>query len=190
MEVVEVYSFNGGLKAIKQNHPDELWEVVNAIRAVNPAKMRTKISKEGTMLGKRLFSPVALNKAILDNNLYKKGWTKPRIALDDKQSFIEGDGVKNRVGLEIQFGKYAFLGWDIFGKMPIFAKNKDYKVGIEVVPSKLLQNEMSSGVGSFTHIVNILKKRGISDVDIPVLILGISQHKSKENKAYKELGIK
>ncbi len=190
MEVVEVYSFNNGLEAIRSHHKKELTEIVNAIRAVNSAKMRTKISKEKTMKGTKLFSPIALNKAILDNGLYKKGWKKPKIALDDSQSFIEADGVKNNVGLEVQFGKYAFLGWDIFGKMPIFAKNKDYKVGIEVVASKPLQVEMSTGVGSFTHIVNILKKRGVSNVDIPILILGISQHKNIDERIYEELGLK
>jgi hypothetical protein len=32
------------------------------------------------MSGKKLFSPVELNKAILDNNLYKNGWSKPKIS--------------------------------------------------------------------------------------------------------------
>lgn len=155
--------------------------------------MKTKISKEKTMKGVKLFSPIALNKAILNKNLYKRGWTKPKIDLDESNSFIEADGVKNNVGLEIQFGKYAFLGWDIFGKMPIFAKNKNYKVGIEVVASKTLQVEMSTGVGSFTHIVNILKRRGVSNVDIPILILGIGEKKYKDKRTddiKKELGLR
>src|SRR3989344_2364875 len=180
MDVLEVYSFNNGLEVIKKNYPKELKEVVEAIRSVNSRRMRIKVSEEKTMEGQKLFSPIALNNAILDKNLYKKGWTKPKIPLDDKNSFIEADGVKNDVGLEVQFGKYAFLGWDIFGKMPIFAKNKDYKVGIEVVASKTLQGQMSTGVGSFTHIVNLLNKRGVSNVDIPVLILGIGEKKYKD----------
>lgn len=192
MEILEFYSFNGGLNAIKRKHTAELREVVNAIRSVNASKMKTKISKEKTMKGVRLFSPIALNKAILDNYLYKRGWEKPKIELDESHSFIEADGVKNDVGLEIQFGKYAFLGWDIFGKMPIFAKNKDYKVGIEVVASKTLQGEMSTGVGSFTHIVNILKRRGVSNVDIPILILGMGEEKDRDEgkNIEKELGLK
>src|SRR3989344_9431683 len=177
MDVLEAYSFNNGLEVIREKYLNELKEVVDAIRSVDSTLMKTKLSKEKTMSGKSLFSPIALNKAILDNTLYKKGWTKPKIPLDDKNSFIEADGVKNDVGLEVQFGKYAFLGWDIFGKMPIFAKNKDYKAGIEVVASKTLQGEMSTGVGSFTHIVNILNKRGVSNVDIPILILGIGEKK-------------
>ena len=189
MDILEVYSFNNGLEVIKKKYLKELREVVEAIRSVDATIMKTKLSKEKTMSGKSLFSPIALNKAILDNTLYKKGWTKPKIELDDNHSFIEADDVKNDVGLEVQFGKYAFLGWDIFGKMPIFAKNKDYKVGIEVVASKTLQGQMSTGVGSFTHIVNLLNRRGVSNVDIPILILGIGEKKYKDEGMNKMLGL-
>ncbi len=189
MDVLEIYSFNKGLEIIKKHYKEELREVVEAIRSVDSTVMKTKVSKEKTMMGRKLFSPVNLNKAILDNNLYNKGWSKPKINLDGKNSFIEADGVKGEVGLEVQFGKYAFLGWDIFGKMPIFAKNKNYKVGIEVVPVKSLQKQMSTGVGYFDHIVSLLKKRGISNVDIPVLILGIGEKKHSKKETNAILGL-
>lgn len=189
MDILEVYSFNNGLEVIKKKYVNELREVVQAIRNVDSNIMKTKVSKEKTMPGMALFSPIALNKAILEENLYKKGWKKPKILLDENSSYIEADGAKNDVGLEVQFGKYAFLGWDIFGKMPIFAKNKDYKVGIEVVASKSLQEQMSTGVGSFTHIVNILNKRGVSDLDIPIIVLGIGEKKYKKDGMDKMLGL-
>ena len=101
MDVLEAYSFNNGLEVIREKYLNELKEVVDAIRSVDSTLMKTKLSKEKTMSGKSLFSPIALNKAILDNNLYKKGWTKPKIDLDESHSFIEADGVKNNVGLEV-----------------------------------------------------------------------------------------
>lgn len=189
MDVLEVFSFNKGLEVIKKEYHDELKEVVEAVRSVDSNLMKTKVSKEKTMSGRKLFSPVALNKAILTDILYKRGWSKPKIALDDNNSFIEADGVKGDVGLEVQFGKYAFLGWDIFGKMPIFAKNNNYKVGIEVVPVKSLQKQMSTGVGSFNHIVSLLEKRGVSNVDIPILILGIGEKKHSDEDINKLLGL-
>lgn len=191
MDVLEIYSWHGGLEIIKKEHKRELKEVIDAIRSINEEDVKTKVSKEKTMQGRSLYSPIALNKAILIDNLYNKGWSKPKIALDENHSFIEADGVKGEVGLEVQFGKYAFLGWDIFGKMPIFARNKNYSVGIEVVAVKSLQAQMSTGVGSFTHIVNLLKKRGVSNVDIPILILGIGEkkHSDKNKSIDKELGL-
>ena len=173
MDVLQEYSFKNGLELMKEQHPHELKEIINAIKSVNSKKMRLKKSKEKTMPGKMLYSPIALNKAILDKYLYRRNWTKPKIQLDDRRSFIEADAVKNRVGVEIQFGKYAFLGWDILGKMVIFAKNDYYDVGVEVVPIRAFSKEMSTGVGSFEQITTILKKRGAADIDIPVAVLGI-----------------
>ena len=192
MDILDIYSFKGGLEIIKKEYGKELKEVVDAIRTVDSKLMKTKISKEKTMPGKKLYSPKALNKAILDENLYKKGWSKPKILLDKKSSFIEADGAKGNVGLEVQFGKYAFLGWDILGKMVIFAENGNYDVGIEVVPVKSLQKKMSTGVGSFTQIVNILERRGVADKDIPILILGIGRKKESDSKRDidEELGLK
>jgi hypothetical protein len=83
------------------------------------------------------------------------------------------DGLKNRVGLEIQFGKYAFMGYDIFSKMPIFAKNNLIDCGIEVVAMPSLLKYMSTGVSSFNQIVMDMEARGVADIDIPTLIVGV-----------------
>lgn len=173
MQIANRYSFKNGLEKLKKNKPSELSEVINAIQQVNAAKCKTKVSKEKTMPGKMLYSPKALNKESLDNFLYKRGWAKPKIPFERPGSYIEGDGVKNNVGLEVQFGKYAFLGWDILGKMVIFAKQGHYKYGIEIVPMASLRKKMSTGIGSFEQITNILEKRGISNLDIPVAVLGV-----------------
>jgi hypothetical protein len=173
MEVLATFSFKKGFEIMKKKYPKELNEIYDAINNIEGKLMRTKESKEKTMPGKMLFSPKAMNRAILEDFLYRKDWKKPRIKLDRHGSFIEADAVKNGVGVEVQFGKYAFLGWDIFGKMIIFSKQKHYKVGVEIVAMNSLQREMSSGVGSFQQIVNILKARGESDIDIPVAVLGI-----------------
>lgn len=97
------------------------------------------------------------------------------------------DGVKNGVGLEIQFGKYAFMGYDILSK-PIFAAKGMIDCGIEVVSMKSLSTgklsetvlveeatgyRMSTGVSFFEQIKADLEARGAADLDIPVLILGI-----------------
>jgi len=173
MKVSKYYSFKQGLEILKKEKTEELQEVIDAIKAVDAKKCKTKKSKEKTMPGRMLYSPIDMNNEILTNILYKQGWSKPKLPFERPGSFIEGDGVKNDVGLEVQFGKYAFLGWDILGKMSIFAKKDYYKYGIEVVPMGTLQKQMSTGVGSFEQITNLLEQRGESDLDIPVAILGI-----------------
>jgi len=84
------------------------------------------------------------------------------------------DFVKNRVGVEVQFGKYAFMVYNVCAKMTIFNKMDVIDVGIEIVPIKALADEMSTGISYFEQFVWDLEHRGISDIDIPVLILGIA----------------
>lgn len=45
--------------------------------------------------------------------------------------------------------------------------------GIEIVPVKGLVDGMSTGVSYFEQFVWDLEHRGVSDIDIPVLVLGI-----------------
>lgn len=57
--------------------------------------------------------------------------------------------------------------------MTIFKKLNVIDAGIEIVPVKDLADEMSTGVSYFEQFVWDLEKRGTSNIDIPVLILGI-----------------
>jgi len=139
-------------------------------------------------LGENQHSPCALNKAF-KTEFEERGWRTHRVACeyptqyytDDYQlgnsfsgAFREMDFVKNRMGVEVQFGKYAFMVYNVCAKMTIFHKLDVIDVGIEVVPVKEFANEMSTGVSYFEQFVWDLEQRGVSDIDIPVLILGIT----------------
>ena len=63
--------------------------------------------------------------------------------------------------------------YNVCAKMTIFHRLGHIDVGIEVVPLKELALQMSSGVSYFEQFVWDLEQRGVSDIDIPVLILGI-----------------
>ena len=83
------------------------------------------------------------------------------------------DFVKEHLGVEVQFGKYAFMVYNVCAKMTIFNKMGFIDAGIEIVPIKQFADEMSTGVSYFEQFVWDLDKRGVADIDIPVLILGI-----------------
>lgn len=83
------------------------------------------------------------------------------------------DGIKNKVGVEIEFGKYSFMGYDLFSKMILFKNQNLIECGIEVVVGQSVAKNMSSGVGSFNHIHVDMTNRGEADLDIPCLVLGI-----------------
>ncbi|MDA2936060.1 restriction endonuclease [Patescibacteria group bacterium AH-259-L05] len=194
MKIINTYSFKNGEEFIKKNHPQELTDILRAIRRLNAITCLTKESREKTMKGKLLFSPRDIND-YLKLELHKKGWTKkaegkrkkfiePRHNFG-KGKFREMDGIKNKVGLEIQLGKYAFMGYDIFSKMIIFKKLRYIECGIEVVPSHELQKQMSTGVSSFDQLLVDFENRGEGNIDIPVYIIGIGLTEQEKIKAVK-----
>ena len=57
--------------------------------------------------------------------------------------------------------------------MTIFKNLGHIDAGIEIVSVKSFADEMSSGVSYFEQFVWDLKNRGVADIGIPVMILGI-----------------
>ena len=78
-----------------------------------------------------------------------------------------------KLGIEVQFGKYAFMVYNVCAKMTIFSKMGVIDTGIEIVPVKNFADEMSTGVSYFEQFAWDLEHRGTSNIDVPVLILGI-----------------
>ncbi|MBV6341649.1 BglII/BstYI family type II restriction endonuclease, partial [Candidatus Magnetobacterium casense] len=89
-------------------------------------------------------------------------------------AFRDMDFVKERLGVEVQFGKYAFMVYNVCAKMTIFNKLGVINAGVEIVPVKEFAAEMSTGVSYFEQFVWDLETRGSADIDIPVLIIGVS----------------
>ena len=187
MRLAAQYSFKNGLDEVTSRYPHLLAEVTNAIRSVDASIAKIKLSKEKTKVGRMLFSPVALNRAF-QNELYPKGWKNRTVDceyptthyLEDytirsslKGAFRDMDFVKDGLGVEVQFGKYSFMVYNVCAKMTIFRNLGFIECGIEIVPVKALALEMSSGVSYFEQFVWDLESRGVADIDIPVLTLGI-----------------
>jgi len=180
MKIIAKYSHKNGESFIKEKHSAELKEIEEVIKSIDASKFRTKISKEKTMLGKALYSPKELNSEFM-KRFYELGWKKVRIEMTtfvpelnaEHKGYREMDLVKNKVGLEIQFGKYAFMVYNILAKMTIFAKQGIIDCGVEIVPMLSMAKEMSSGVSYFEQIKSDLEYRGISNIDIPTLIIGV-----------------
>jgi hypothetical protein len=61
-------------------------------------------------------------------------------------SYNQTDFVKEKIAVEVQLGKYFAVTYDLFVKHLSFYNAGLINLGIEIVPSKELQLEMSSGV--------------------------------------------
>lgn len=201
MKIIETYSHLNGLEYLLV-HRKELWEeIIDVIKAVEAKKCKTKVSKEKTMKGMLLYSPIEMNNAF-KQELSKHCWEESRVSYwvtkDEKlirktlamppdaqkqmieshgeiaiRSYNQTDFVKERVALEIQFGKYAFVAYDLFVKHLAFYIGDYIDVGIEVLPMKSLQSQMSSGVAYYEgELYNVVRQgRGVPAV--PLVIIGV-----------------
>jgi len=201
MKIAETYSHLNGLEFLLVHKPN-LWKEIQAVIAtVDAEKCRTKVSKEKTMRDRVLFSPIDMN-AEFNRLLRNKSWEESRVSYwvtkseklirktltmsSDEQkleieaagetpifSYNQTDFVKDRVAVEVQFGKYAFVAYDLFVKHLAFYVGDRIDVGIEILPMKSLQSQMSSGVayyeGEFYNVVR--QGRGVPAV--PLVLIGI-----------------
>jgi len=133
MKIAETYSHLNGLEFLLVHKP-KLWqEIQSVITAVDATQCRTKVSKEKTMKGKLLFSPIEMN-AAFKRLLRESSWEESRVsywvtrseklirktltmsAEQQKReieaagetpifSYNQTDFVKDRVAVEVQFGK-------------------------------------------------------------------------------------
>jgi hypothetical protein len=201
MKIAETYSHLNGLEFLMVHKPTLWREVRDVIRAVDASKCRTKVSKEKTMPGKLLYSPVAMN-ARFERLLQARGWEENRVSYwvtrseklirrtlsmspEEQKKEIKASGetpifsynqidfVRNRVAIEVQFGKYSFVAYDLFVKHLAFFVGDLMDVGIEILPMKSLQGEMSSGVPYYEgELYNVVRQgRGVPAV--PLVIIGV-----------------
>ena len=151
MKIAGVYSFNNGKEAITRQHRERLDEVLQVIDAIDAESCKIKESKEKTMMGRLIYSPPALNNkfkeqfatrnwvnykviAEYSKDYYVPGYIPPARSGREPAPFRDMDFVKNKLGIEVQFGKYSFMVYNVCAKMTIFAKMGVIDCGIEIVP--------------------------------------------------------
>lgn len=185
MKITAYYSFNKGLEVIENDFPAQIEEVRKIIATVDASQCQEEGGK-----GRTLFSPACLNGKFREE-FNRKGWDHHKEdceyiygihlegyvppTLEGNAPFREIDFLKPdvKLGIDVQFGKYAFMVYDVCAKMTIFHNFGLINAGIEIVPTKHLADRMSAGVSYFEQVAWDLAKRGVSNIDIPVLILGI-----------------
>ncbi len=180
MRVVYEYSHLGGSEILRVRYPDidrQINEVIVSIKA-----LKLKKSKEKNIKGKMLYSPKHLNKQFT-KSFNKLGFSEvreyytikiPNSKVKIKGSYKQIDFVKGKILVEVQFGKYPFMFYDIAKFQYFFNENKA-DVGVEIVPCHALQQGMSSGVSYGEHLVYDIErlKRHFPAVPVKVLLIDI-----------------
>ena len=202
MKIAQKYSHLNGEEYLIVHHNDLYKEIKRVIASIDADQFRTKISKEKRKIGNSLLSPIDLNEAF-NAEFIKRKWAESRynyyitlnrelmeksvlmsakeqkeflIANGEKEpiySYNQTDFVKDKMAVEVQFGKYAFVAFDLFVKHMLFYSGGVINLGIEILPTKRMQAQMSSGVAYYEGEVYNVMRQGRNSPPVPLLILGI-----------------
>lgn len=201
MRIETFYSHLNGWEWLQVQRPGFWQEIEAVIASIDAAKFLTKISKERTMAGRLLYDPGTLN-GEFKKLLEEAGWSESRVqywVTDDAQliretlplepseqyariasrektpirSYNQTDFVKERVAIEVQFGKYSFIAYDLFVKHLAFYVGDKIDCGVEILPMKSMQMIMSSGPGYYEGALYDLVRQGRGVPGVPLVIVGI-----------------
>ena len=198
MQVVASYSHLGGKEFLLVRR-GQIWdEIVAVVESVDAASCRQKshrgdikyrarllnesISMEFVGRGwdrhSRLKFSVTSDEHVL-RNIVKLQQREQQKAIDDAglsriDSYYESDFAKERIAVEVQFGPIDSVSHDIFVKHSIQFLSGLIDVGVEIVPMKELQANMSASEGYYeVSLFNILR-HGRNVPAVPLVLIGVA----------------
>lgn len=202
MKIAAMHSHQNGWEFIKVHKPALWTEIESIVRGVDATKCKVKVSKEKRTKGNVFYSPIEMNKRMTSEFAARKwkeqrtsywvtedakliertmklpaGEQKKQIEEAGKRpifSYNQTDFVKDRIAVEVQFGKYSFVAYDLFVKHMAFYIGNVIDVGVEILAMKALQEEMASGVGYYeAELYNLIREgRGVPAV--PLVLIGVT----------------
>ena len=201
MKIGAKYSHLNGLEWMMV-HQKGIWrEIQEVIRSIDADQFRIKKSKEKRMMGQMKIAPIAINVA-MKSEFGKRGWEHSfvryyvtddygltskilRLILAEQEekiraagkrlisSYHQTDFQKNRVAVEVQLGKYSFIEFDLFVKHLGFYIGNTIDVGVEIVPMKKMQEQMSSGPGYYERVLHHIARQGRGAPAVPLILIGV-----------------
>ena len=207
MRIANIYSHLNGYEFLIVHKP-ELWEEIKDTIESIDANLYTKISKAKPSSGQVFYDQKQLNNVIKEK-LTALNWNDVRIPYyvtsdidvireivplrdkDEQKKIIlergleplktnnQVDFVKDRVAIEVQFGKYFSVAYDLHVKHTFFFLRNDIDVGIEIIPTKTMERKMDTGVAWFENEVANVVREGRSNPTVPIIMIGIEPEEIK-----------
>lgn len=201
MKIAAMHSHQNGWEFVKVHKPALWTEIEKVFAGVDATECKSKVSKEKRTTGVVFYSPIEMNKRMVrgfsqrewkeqrtsywvteDSKLIEKTLKMP--AAEQKReieaagkrpifSYNQTDFVKDRIAVEVQFGKYSFVAYDLFVKHMAFYIGNVIDVGVEILAMKSLQEEMASGVGYYEGELYNLIREGRGVPAVPLVLIGV-----------------
>lgn len=201
MKIANYYNHLNAREYLIVNKPTQYEEIKSCLESID-ANRFLKISCDKANLGRIFYDQSDLNRAI-KTILNEDGWLESVIHYyvtgdedtsreivnildkDVQKSIIENRGFtsystnnqvdfqKDRIAVEVQFGKYFSVAYDLHVKHTFFYCRNDIDVGIEIIPTKVMEEHMDTGVAWFENEVTNVIREGRTNPPVPIIILGI-----------------
>lgn len=201
MKIAQKYSHLNGEEYLLVHHKKEYKQIKEIIKSIDATKHKTKKSLEKGRKGSLVYNPSTLNNDFKEK-FTSLDWEEKRrdffvstdfevvktiepLSFEEQRKYLESinhplynsynqtDFIKNKIGVEVQLGKYFAVTYDLFVKHLSFYSGRIINIGIEIVPTKKMQHEMSSGPPWFEKEVHNVMRHGRTNPPVPLLILGI-----------------
>lgn len=174
MFIQSVLSHLGGWSKLEATKPTEFQELITTIDRLDLSESSTQRKLHSGHLS---FSPVALHKQFMEVTK-GHGWETKRLTFG-KTNYSEIDVIKDKVGIEFAFGKFAFVESDLFVKFPIFVRARQIDIGVVLIPTKSLANKLNSGIGYYEMIETRMLEAAPGNLRYPFALIGISDQPTK-----------
>lgn len=181
--------------------PGFVSNIEHAVASMDFAKCFDKDSTEKTKRGRKVLSPIIMNKhfeevllpldyqKLSSDNFYPETFADAcrlrDIPYEQREEFlaregiphtrgsIEGDFFKDGLLLEVQFGKYPFVDWDVDKSVEFFRRNK-IKAACVLVPMRSTQALMSTGPANWQTAMGMFTQKRLDQIlDFPFALLGL-----------------
>lgn len=196
-----IYNHLNAQEFLIVNRSEQWNEVLRAIEQID-ANQFLKSSNDKTRRGELLYNQVAINDEF-KRILGEAGWyemktdyfvcgdipTAKEIVKEkdaEKQRKIitergfeafstnnQVDFKKDRIAIEVQFGKYFSVAYDLHVKHTFFFLRDEIDVGIEIIPTHAMMRRMDTGVSWFENEVANVIREGRNNPSVPIVIIGI-----------------
>lgn len=201
MIIANAYNHLNAKEYLIVNKTTQYAEIETCLTGLD-ANQYLKISCDKANLGKIYYDQVELNKDI-KKRLNNDGWNEKVVHYyvtgdetttrelvnvmdkDEQKHIIETRGFdhfptsnqvdfqKDKIAIEVQFGKYFSVAYDLHVKHTFFYSRNDIDVGVEIIPTKAMEEHMDTGVPWFENEVTNVIREGRTNPPVPILILGI-----------------
>ncbi len=201
MRITKKYSHLNGEEWLLVHENDTYQEILASLWAVDAEKYRADTEKKAPRVCKSLYDPLTLTQAFA-LELTTREWAAvsyshyvahdpdqiellAHASLHEQERYLQAqkadkilsthrvDHVKNRVAIEMRFDRPELVAYDLYGVYLPFYASGMIGVGIEILPTRKMQNDLPCGCTCYEHELDGILRYGKTNPPMPLVLVGL-----------------